>query len=53
MEIEYIDPVDYEDCIHFLEGHIPTKEFSKDVVYSIKVEKLTKEEILERYAKHF
>ncbi len=34
---------------HFLEGNIITSDFNEDVVYSIKTEKLTPDEIIERY----
>lgn len=55
LEIERYDPEDYTEILdkegwqHFLKGNIITSEFSEDVIYSIRTEKLTREEIMERY----
>lgn len=54
-EIERYDLEDYTEILnkegwqHFLKGNIITSEFSEDVIYSIRTEKLTREEIMERY----
>lgn len=47
--MEYNEGVWY----HILESNIVTLEFSEDVNYSFKVEKLTPEEIMEKYGIHF
>ena len=51
MEIERYDPIYYEDGVwyHILDNNTVTLEFSQDVGYSFKIEKLTKEEIIEKY----
>lgn len=46
---ESLQKIERDNWIHYLEGNIPTKTFSQDVVYSIRTEKLTKEEIMDKY----
>ena len=48
-EVEIKDPLEGEGWQHFLKGDIITSEFSEDVIYSIRTEKLTRDEIQERY----
>jgi len=50
-EIEHYDPVEYEEGIwyHMLDNNTVTLEFSQDVDYSFKIEKLTPEEIMKKY----
>ena len=48
-EVEIKDLLEGEGWQHFLKGDIITSEFSEDVIYSIRTEKLTREEIQERY----
>lgn len=55
LEIERYDPKDYTEILdkegwqHFLKGNIITSEFSEDVIYSIRNERLTREELMKRY----
>jgi len=50
-EIERYDPIEYEEGIwyHMLDNNTVTLEFSQDVNYSFKIEKLTPEEIMKKY----
>jgi len=52
MEIERYDPIDYEEGVwyHILDNNTVTLDFSQDVNYSFKIEKLTPEEIMEKYS---
>jgi len=50
-EIERYDQIEYDEGIwyHMLDNNTVTLEFSQDVNYSFKTEKLTPEEIMEKY----
>ena len=50
-EIERYDPIEYDEGVwyHMLDNNTVTLEFSQDVDYSFKIEKLTLEEIMEKY----
>jgi len=50
-EIEHYDPIEYDEgaWYHMLYNNTVTLEFSQDVNYSFKTEKLTPEEIMEKY----
>ena len=50
-EIERYDPIEYDEgtWYHMLDNNTVTLEFSQDVDYSFKIEKLTPEEIMEKY----
>jgi len=46
---EGIEKINEDNWQHFLKGDIITSEFSEDVIYSIRTEKLSREEIMDRY----
>jgi len=50
-EIERCDLIEYDEgtWYHMLDNNTVTLEFSQDVDYSFKIEKLTPEEIMEKY----
>lgn len=48
-----IERLNRDNWQHFLKGDIITSEFSEDVVYSIRTEKSTREQIMKRYGIKF
>ncbi len=53
LRIRNIKRANRDGWQHFLKGDIITSEFSEDVIYSLKTEKLTREEIQKRYGISF